>query len=143
MYNTSPVDDTLLKKLSTETQLIGKQAIIKGWHNEPETQSVINNVIILPTSLFYRNQFMAYYELYNHNAVKALKELVINYPNIKDYVLDTGYVMRLKSDHTPVQAIKSRGEFMLMDDLATRRQDILKGDLKVVKSSRLAGSRRK
>ena len=49
MYNDSPVDDTLLRKLSTETQLVGKQVIIKGWADEPESQSVISNVIIFLT----------------------------------------------------------------------------------------------
>jgi hypothetical protein len=143
MYNNeSPVDDTLLRKLSTETQLIGKQVIIKGWADEPESQAVISNVIVLPTSILYRNKFMGYYEMHAQNAVKALKELVKNYPNSKDYLLDTGYVMILKStnENPDLHLVKNRGDFMLLDDLAMQRQEILKSGLKVVKGSKTAGS---
>lgn len=139
MNNVPPVSDNLLKKLSSETQLVGKQAILKGWAEEPECQALIVNVIIMPFSIFYRNQFMTYYETFHKNAVKALKELVANYPNINDYELDTGYVLTVKTEETitPENVIKSRGDFMLLEDLTNQRQEILKKGLSVVKNKRV------
>lgn len=139
MYNAQPVNDALLRKLSVETQLVGKAVIVKGWAEEPEYQAMIVNVIILPFSIFYRKQFMAYYEQCNHNAVKALKELVQNYPNTYDYELDIGYVLHASSGFVSppgLNGIKHRNDFMLPDDLAKHRQEVLTKSLKALKKQK-------
>ena len=138
MYNAQPVNDALLRKLSAETQLVGKTAMVKGWAEEPEYQAMIVNVIILPFSIFYRKQFMTYYEQCNQNAVKALKELVNNYPNTYDYELDTGYVLQASSGIVPpnLNDIKHRNDFMLVDELARHRQELLTKNIKVLKKQK-------
>lgn len=133
MHDPAPVNDTLLKKLSVETQLIGRLVILKGWEGGPERQAVISNVIILPFADFYRELFMKYYALYKQNAVKALKELVHYFPNTADYALDTGYVLRSADSTDADPDIKHRGDFVLVEDIAGRRQEIFTGKLKTLK----------
>jgi hypothetical protein len=133
MHDPAPVNDTLLKKLSLETQLIGKLVILKGWEGGPERQAMISNVIILPFTDFYRKLFMKYYALYKHNAVKALKELIHYFPNTAEYGLDTAYVLRSADSIDAEPEITHRGDFVLLEDIAGRRQEIFTGRLKTLK----------
>jgi hypothetical protein len=130
------VTDALLKKLSKETQLIGQAVSLQGPDQASGVPAVILNVIILPRAMFYRHQFMSYYMQYQQNAVKALKELANRHPDGTAFELDLGYVMGTNL-HAPVNkempTIKMREDFILANDLAGYRQEVLKNGLKVLK----------
>ncbi|MGZ3883414.1 MAG: hypothetical protein ACXVPQ_06685 [Bacteroidia bacterium] len=130
------VTDQLLRILSAETRLVGRQVIVKAWGDEPETSAIVANVIILPGSVFYRTQFMANYQRYHQNAVKALKELFHEFPDNRDYELEMGYVLELKkSEEGMVKEIRQRGEFMLPEDLAAHRREVLQKGSRSSKTS--------
>jgi hypothetical protein len=136
MHLISQVTDTLLKKLSRETQLVGQAVSLKGHDQGSGVPALILNVIILPRDMFYRHQFMSYYMQYQQNAVKALKELANRYPEGTAFELDLGYVMGANlpvpvSKAVPI--IKMREDFTITNDLAAYRQEVLKTGLKLVK----------
>lgn len=89
------VDDILLRELSVETRKIGSRVGVKRGTEHPAFMADIMDVIILPYSEFYRTKFMAFYKIYNYNAVKALKELNVHFPFIPDFELGIGYVLNL------------------------------------------------
>ena len=89
------VEDYLLRELSVETRKIGSKVVVKKTPDHPEFTADIMDVIILPYSDFYRTKFMTYYKLYNHNSVKALKELNIHFPFIPDFELGIGYILNI------------------------------------------------
>lgn len=127
------VSDALLKQLSAETNKVGKLVSIKETRLMPELMAYISNVIIMPHSEFYRNQFMNFYKQYNQNAVKALKELAIDFPYAPDYELGLAFVITLKSsvnDHQDQFKILLAHEFDLREDrsLSDFRQKIYSGN---------------
>jgi len=91
------VDDALLKELSIETRKIGSRVLVKRVNEHPGYMADIMDIIILPYSDFYRSKFMVFYKTYNHNAVKALKELNVNFPFIPDFELGIGYILNISS----------------------------------------------
>lgn len=97
------VSDALLRQLSSETPKIGKYVQLRETRFMPELKALITNVIILPQSEFYRNKFMNLYRQHDHNAVKALKELAVDFPYTPDYELGLGFVISLLTPHQPEQ----------------------------------------
>jgi|GEM_PF-1467012 len=89
------VNDFLLRELSAETRKIGSRVLVKATEHLPEFTADIMDVIILPHSEFYRFKFTGYYKLFNHNSVKALKELSKHFPFIPDFELGIGYLLNL------------------------------------------------
>lgn len=132
------VSDALLKQLSTETQKVGQLVRMSEMRLMPEFMAYISNVIILPHSEFYRNKFMSFYEQYNHNSVKALKELAVDFPYTPDYQLGLGFVITIQStvhEHSNQFKILLAHEFDLIPNkrLSNFRQEIYSGNSSVSK----------
>lgn len=108
------VSDALLKQLSSETSKVGRQVNVRETRFLPSVSAFITNVIILPQSEFYRNKFMALYSRHEHNAVKALKELAIDFPYTPDYDLGLGFVIAL---HIPGQEVRQHAKVLLRHEL--------------------------
>lgn len=127
------VSDALLKQLSAETNKVGKSVSIKEFRLSADLMIYISNVIIMPHSEFYRNKFLSFYQQYNRNAVKALKELAIDFPYTPDYELGLAFVITLKSsvnDGKDEFRILFAHEFDLVEDknLSELRQKIYSGN---------------
>ena len=113
MLPETAITDALLRKLSKETDLVGKQIVVPGSKLKAGYEATVINVIILPFSDFYRNQFLTFYQFFNQNAVKALKEMVHHFPYTPDYRLDIGYVLDTRSSPFGINDIKGRDDFDL------------------------------
>ena len=111
------VSEALLKELSAETRKIGTKILVKATAGYPQYSADIINVIILPHSEFYRNKFMLFYRSCKHNAVKALKELYINFPYAPDYELGIGYILNIYSETEIINTIIIKGEFETAENL--------------------------
>lgn len=107
------VTDALLRKFSRETTLVGKKVTIPGSKTKAGYEATIINVIIFPMSDFYQNQFLTFYQFFNQNAVKALKEMGQHFPYTPDYRLDIGYVLDTRTSAFGSNEIKAREEFDL------------------------------
>src|SRR6218665_3276038 len=119
MHPIPEVTETLLKKLSKETQLVGQAVSLQSNDSAAGTPVLILNVIILPRAVFYREQFMHYYRQYHQNAVKALKELAGRYPDTEAYDLDLAYVLGTEAQATVLSEnhlIRLREDFTLVQD---------------------------
>jgi hypothetical protein len=137
MQPISQVTDALLKKLSTETQLVGQVVSLQEPDQASGVPALVLNVIILPRAMFYRHQFMSYYAQYRQNAVKALKELTNRYPEGVAFELDLGYVLSTSLQSAAgkeMPVIKMRESFTLIsNDLAAYRQETLKNSFNAIK----------
>lgn len=111
------VSDALLRQLSTETAKVGRQVTLRETKFMPGLQALIANVIILPQSDFYRQKFMQLYRQFNYNAVKALKELSVDFPYTPDYDLGLGFVINLE---LPGQAPQLNARVLLLHELELR-----------------------
>ncbi len=108
------VSDALLKQLSSETSKVGRQVKVRETRFLPTVTAFITNVIILPQSEFYRNKFMTLYNRHQHNAVKALKELALDFPYTPDYDLGLGFVIAL---HISGQEVHQHAKVLLRHEL--------------------------
>lgn len=107
------VDDLLLKDLSVETKKIGAKVSVKAGVTGKEFMAEIVDVIILPRADFYRQKFMHFCKSYNHNSVKALKELGTNFPFSVDFDLGIGYVLNVSGQASNYVLLRDEFEVLL------------------------------